>query len=98
LVELTQVPPVTLALFFAAAIAEIRGGYLVWLWLREKKTIALGVLGGIILFVYGIIPTLQPAEFGRVYAVYGGIFILSAITWGRMVDKRNLIYTKLWAR
>jgi small multidrug resistance family-3 protein len=60
--------PITSAgLFFAAAIAEIGGGYLVWLWLREKKTIALGILGGVILFVYGIIPTLQPAEFGRVY-------------------------------
>jgi len=84
---LTQVPLVTLALFFVAAVAEIGGGYLVWIWLRKKKTIALGVLGGIILFVYGIIPTLQPAEFGRVYAAYGGIFIVSAIIWGRMVDK-----------
>ena len=82
-------PPVTLALFFVAAIAEIGGGYLVWLWLREKKTIVLGALGGIILFVYGIIPTLQPAEFGRVYAAYGGIFILSSIIWGRMVDKKK---------
>jgi small multidrug resistance family-3 protein len=81
--------PITLALYFAAAIAEIGGGYLVWLWLREKKTIALGVLGGIILFVYGIIPTLQPAEFGRVYAAYGGVFIVSAIIWGRIVDKRK---------
>ena len=79
----------TLALFFVAALAEIGGGYLVWLWLREKKTIALGALGGIILFVYGIIPTLQPAEFGRVYAAYGGIFIVSAIIWGRAVDKKN---------
>ena len=79
---------VTLALFFAAAIAEIGGGYLVWLWLREKKTIAIGVLGGIILFVYGIIPTFQPAEFGRVYAAYGGIFIVSAIIWGRIVDRK----------
>ncbi|MFL6502251.1 MAG: YnfA family protein [Nitrososphaera sp.] len=60
-----------------------------WLWLREKKTIALGALGGIILFVYGIIPTLQPAEFGRVYAAYGGIFIVSAIIRGRMVDKKK---------
>ena len=42
-----------------------------WLRLREKKTIALGALGGIILFVYGIILTLQPAEFRRVYAAYG---------------------------
>ena len=28
------------------------------MWIREKKTIALALLGGIILFVYGIIPTL----------------------------------------
>ena len=59
---------------------------MVWLWLRDKKTIAIGGLGGIILFVYGIIPTFQPAEFGRVYAAYGGIFIVSAIIWGRIVD------------
>jgi small multidrug resistance family-3 protein len=61
----------------------------VWLWLREKKPIVLGALGSIILFVYGIIPTLQPAEFGRVYAAYGGIFIVSAIIWGRIVDKKK---------
>jgi small multidrug resistance family-3 protein len=46
-------------------------------------------LGGIILFVYEIIPTLQPAEFGKVYAAYGGIFIVSTILWGRMVDKKK---------
>ncbi|HEY6757778.1 MAG TPA: YnfA family protein [Nitrososphaera sp.] len=86
--EVTQAP-VTLVLFFAAAIAEIGGGYLMWQWLREKKSIALGALGGIILFVYGIIPTLQPAEFGRVYAAYGGVFILSSIIWGRIVDKKK---------
>ena len=86
---MTQAPAVILALFFAAAIAEIGGGYLVWLWLREKKTIILGALGGIILFVYGIIPTLQPAEFGRVYAAYGGIFIMAAIIWGRIIDKKK---------
>ena len=34
-------------------------------------------------------PTLQPAEFGRVYAAYGGIFIVSAIIWGRIVDKKK---------
>jgi small multidrug resistance family-3 protein len=41
------------------------------------------------IFVYGIIPTLQPANFGRVYAAYGGIFILSSIVWGRIVDKKR---------
>jgi small multidrug resistance family-3 protein len=81
--------PLTLALFFAAALAEIGGGYLVWLWIRRKKTVALGALGGIILFVYGIIPTFQPAEFGRVYAAYGGIFVISALIWGRIVDRKK---------
>lgn len=76
-------------LFFVAAITEIGGGYLIWLWIREKKTIALALLGGIILFVYGIIPTFQPAHFGRVYAAYGGIFIISSILWGFVVDKKR---------
>ena len=79
-------PFVSGILFFVAALMEIGGGYLVWLWIREKKTIALALLGGIILFVYGIIPTLQPANFGRVYAAYGGIFIMSSIVWGMIVD------------
>src|SRR5215212_9645200 len=77
------------ALFFVAAIMEIGGGYLVWLWIKEKKTIALALLGAIILFVYGIIPTLQPAHFGRVYAAYGGIFIISSIIWGVTIDKKR---------
>ena len=81
--------PMTVALFFLAAVAEISGGYFIWLWLRRRKTIALGAVGGIILFVYGIIPTFQPAEFGRTYAAYGGIFILSALLWGRIVDRKK---------
>ncbi len=72
-----------------AAIAEIGGGYLVWQWLRERKMIGIGLVGGIILFVYGIIPTLQPSSFGRVYAAYGGIFVVMAIIWGLLVDKKR---------
>ena len=79
----------TLALFFAAALFEIGGGYLVWRWLREKKSVLFGLLGGIILFIYGVIPTFQPAHFGRVYAAYGGIFIVSSIIWGAIVDKKQ---------
>lgn len=79
----------TLTLFFMAAIAEIGGGYLIWQWLRNHKRILFGIFGGIILFAYGIIPTLQPASFGRVYAAYGGIFIISSIVWGIIVDKKK---------
>ena len=42
----------------------------------------LGVIGGFVLFAYGIIPTFQPSHFHRIYAAYGGIFIIMAIAWG----------------
>nr|WP_320410470.1 YnfA family protein [Candidatus Nitrosocosmicus oleophilus] len=76
-------------LFLVAAIAEIGGGYLVWQWLRERKKINIGLVGGIILFVYGVIPTLQPSNFGRVYAAYGRIFVVMAIIWGLTIDKKR---------
>lgn len=78
---------VSLFYFVVAGLAEIGGGYLVWLWLREGHSPWLGVLGAAVLFVYGVIPTLQPANFGRVYAAYGGIFIVLSILWGWKVDK-----------
>jgi small multidrug resistance family-3 protein len=28
------------------------------------------------------VPTYQPAHFGRVYAAYGGIFVVLSILWG----------------
>ena len=79
----------TLGLFFLAAVLEISGGYLVWKWLREHKGKIIGLVGALILFTYGIIPTFQPANFGRVYAAYGGIFITSSIIWGYWVDKKK---------
>jgi small multidrug resistance family-3 protein len=80
---------ISLSLFFGAALAEIGGGYLVWTWIKKKKRLTFGIIGGIILFIYGIIQTLQPANFGRVYAAYGGIFIISSIIWGALVDKKK---------
>ena len=84
-----QILGISLGLFFLAAILEIGGGYLVWQWLREHRTIILGISGGIILFLYGIILTLQPSHFGRVYAAYGGIFIISSIIWGFLIDRKK---------
>ncbi|MGH2537046.1 MAG: YnfA family protein [Candidatus Promineifilaceae bacterium] len=77
----------TISLYLLAGLAEIGGGWLVWQWLREGKGLLVGLLGGAVLFSYGVIPTLQsePA-FGRVYAAYGGVFILLSLLWGRVVD------------
>lgn len=76
----------SITLFVLAGLFEIGGGYMVWLSLREGKPWWIGVLGGLILIGYGVVATLQPANFGRVYAAYGGIFIVMAIIWGWKVD------------
>jgi len=78
----------SLLFFILAGICEIGGGYLVWVWLREGKNIWFGITGAIVLMLYGVIPTLQPqsANFGRVYAAYGGIFIVLSILWGWKID------------
>ena len=75
-------------LFILAGLCEIAGGYLVWLWLRNNRGLLIGALGGLILCVYGIIPTFQPTTFGRVYAAYGGWFVALSILWGWLVDKQ----------
>jgi len=78
----------SIMLFALAGLLEIAGGYLVWLWLREEKAVWLGALGGLMLFLYGVLPTLQPqsATFGRVYATYGGFFIVLALLWGWWIE------------
>ena len=76
----------SLLYFLWAGLFEIGGGYLIWLWLRESKPFWWGILGGIALAFYGIIATLQSANFGRVYAAYGGVFIAMAMLWGWKVD------------
>ena len=79
----------TLGLFVFAAMLEIGGGYLVWKWLKDHKGRIFGLLGALILFTYAIIPTFQPADFGRVYATYGGIFIIVSILWGYWIYKKK---------
>ncbi|MGE7120641.1 YnfA family protein [Peribacillus sp. NPDC046944] len=74
---------VTILIFLMAGLAEIGGGYLIWMWLREGKSIYFGLAGGIALILYGIIATFQTfPTFGRVYAAYGGVFIVLSVLWG----------------
>jgi len=74
-------------LFGLAALAEIGGGWLMWQWLREGRPWPLGLLGGLVLMSYGLVPTLQAdPHFGRVYAAYGGMFVVFSLVWGRLID------------
>lgn len=78
-----------LVLFILAGFAEIGGGYMIWLWLRDDKPFWYGIIGGFILIFYGVIPTFQKfPTFGRVYAAYGGVFIILAVLWGWVIDKK----------
>jgi len=77
----------SVALFLIAGLFEIGGGYLVWQWWRSGSHWSIGLLGAAILFLYGIVPTYQSAHFGRVYAAYGGWFIVLSILWGWQVDR-----------
>ena len=76
----------SIGLFILAGLCEIGGGYLLWLNLREGKPWWYAAAGGIVLILYGVIPTFQPAHFGRVYAAYGGMFIVLALLWGWSLD------------
>ena len=69
----------SLFIFLLAGLCEIGGGYLIWLWLREDRPVWYGILGGFILALYGVVATLQTSNFARVYATYGGVFIVMSL-------------------
>lgn len=76
-------------LFLLAGLLEIGGGYLVWLWLREGRGVGVGLIGAVLLALYGVAATYQPADFGRVYAAYGGVFIALSLLWAWAIDERR---------
>lgn len=75
-------------LYILAALAELGGAYLVWQWLRAGRSAALGLAGAAALFLYGLIQTSQPFNFGRTFAAYGGVFIATALLWRWWADRR----------
>lgn len=77
----------SIALFIAAAFAEIGGAWLIWQGVREHKGLAWIGAGILALGVYGFIATLQPdAHFGRILAAYGGVFVAGSLVWGMVAD------------
>lgn len=77
----------SIALFVAAAVAEIGGAWLVWQGLREHRGWLWVGAGFVALGLYGIVATFQPdASFGRILAAYGGVFVAGSLAWGMAVD------------
>lgn len=79
---------ISLLLFVLAGLFEIGGGLLVWRGIRENQhRVLFCILGSLILIAYGFIPTLQPvSSFGRIFAVYGGFFIVLSYIFAVIFD------------
>ncbi|MBJ7519024.1 MAG: YnfA family protein [Solirubrobacteraceae bacterium] len=77
----------SIALFVAAAALEIGGAYLMWQAIKEDRGILFVLAGAAALAGYGAVAALQPdANFGRVLAAYGGVFIVGSLLWGMALD------------
>ena len=76
----------SILIFILAGFCEIGGGYLVWQWIKEGKSFWYGVLGGLILVLYGVVATMQTQNFAKVYATYGGFFIVMSLIWAYKMD------------
>lgn len=76
----------TTLLFFATALAEIIGCFLPWLWLKRNGSPLLLLPAALSLAMFVWLLTLHPAASGRVYAAYGGVYVVTALLWLRVVD------------
>jgi len=76
----------TVLLFFATALAEIIGCFLPWLWLKKSGSVWLLLPSALSLMLFVWLLTLHPAASGRVYAAYGGVYVVTALIWLRVVD------------
>lgn len=83
----------TTFLFFITALAEIIGCYLPWLWLKQNGSIWLLLPAAISLGLFAWLLTLHPVASGRIYAAYGGVYVLSALLWLRWVDGIKLSFS-----
>jgi len=74
------------ALFALTAVAEIVGCYLPWLVLKQGGSLWLLLPAAASLALFAWLLTLHPAAAGRIYASYGGMYIVVALIWLRIVD------------
>lgn len=82
--------PATIAIYAAAALAEIAGCFAFWAWMRQGAS-ALWLLPGLVsLAAFAWLLTLAPSDFaGRAYAAYGGVYVAASLVWLWAVEGRR---------
>jgi len=87
----------TLAIYVAAAVAEIAGCFALWAVTRLSASPLWLAPGIVSLVLFGWLLTRVDVDFaGRAYAVYGGIYIATTLVWlwaveGRMPDRWDVL-------
>jgi small multidrug resistance family-3 protein len=77
-----------IAIYCAAALAEIAGCFAFWAWLREGRSILWIAPGIASLILFAWLLTLVPvAAAGRAFAAYGGVYIAASVLWMWTVEK-----------
>ncbi|MEQ5571702.1 YnfA family protein [Providencia huaxiensis] len=82
-----------IGLFFITALAEIAGCYFPYLWMKKQGGAWLLIPAALSLMLFVWLLTLHPEASGRIYATYGGIYIITALVWLKVVDGVPLTVT-----
>ncbi|MBQ0268650.1 YnfA family protein [Providencia huaxiensis] len=82
-----------IGLFFITALAEIAGCYFPYLWMKKQGGAWLLIPAALSLMLFVWLLTLHPEASGRIYATYGGIYIVTALVWLKVVDGVSLTVT-----
>ncbi|BBV02109.1 MULTISPECIES: YnfA family protein [Providencia] len=82
-----------IGLFFITALAEIAGCYFPYLWMKKQGGAWLLIPAALSLMLFVWLLTLHPEASGRIYATYGGIYIVTALAWLKVVDGVSLTVT-----
>ncbi|MFQ5565120.1 MAG: YnfA family protein [Paracoccaceae bacterium] len=78
------------AVYIAAALAEIGGCFAFWAWLRLGKSVLWTVPGVAALVLFAMLLTRIDSGFaGRAYAAYGGVYIAASLAWLWMVEAQR---------
>lgn len=82
--------PATLAIYAAAALAEIAGCFAFWAWMRQGASAFWLLPGMASLAVFAWLLTLAPSDFaGRAYAAYGGVYVAASLAWLWAIEGRR---------
>ena len=77
-----------IAIYIAAATAEIGGCFAFWTWLRLGRSPWWGIVGTLSLVIFGLLLTRSDVTFaGRAYAAYGGVYIAASLVWLFIVER-----------